>query len=131
MFVAITITDSSFNSMMYFSFRTKLRTEYCHFIPASHNIDYKYGNLVHFGNFRRAVLKKCKNLYNVNTKKEDVKKCVKQTGPAFIKEQKATVADVKRDGDDLVNREKICAKNMRDRYMKLEKNIERKCGGIA
>lgn len=86
---------------------------------------------MNFGNFRQTVLKKCKDLYKTSTKKADVEKCAKDAGPPFIKEQKATVADVKKDGDALVQKERTCSKNLTAKYKKMEKNIKEKCGKIA
>lgn len=111
-------------------FRTKLSSEKCHLIRASHKIDYKYGNFVNFGNFTRAVKAHCKNIYNSNIKQDAVEKCVNDAGPPFIKKQKATVADVKKDGEKLVNQAKACSKNMKDMYQKAEKQIYQKCHNV-
>lgn len=110
--------------------RVKLSTEYCHLIRPSHQLDYKYGNAVNYGNFTRAVQRHCKNLYNKDTEEAYVKKCINEAGPPFIKQQKATVSDVQGEGSKLVQRAKICANNMRERYQRLKQLIQQKCSNI-
>lgn len=99
-------------------------------VDASEWNDYKYGKNVNWGNFMRAVLNICADLYDSNTTESYVNKCVSDAGPPFIKLQGATVADVTKDGDKLIHRAQKCANAMKNRYVVLQKNIYKECSGI-
>lgn len=109
-------------------FRKKLQTQSCLLILDLDKQNFRYANLVNCGNFTRAVKAHCRNIDNSNT--SQIEKCVNEIGPDFIKKQKATVDDAKRDGDQLVKRADICAKNIKERYKKLKKLMQDKCGNV-